>query len=59
MKAGSRIIVIGKHPWTGSTGALVSYGPYGLSFLKLTGWLVRLDNGSECYAREEQLKLVK
>ena len=59
MKAGNQIIVIGKHPWAGSKGVLISHGPYGLSFLKLTGWLVRLDNGTECYAQDGELKLTK
>lgn len=51
LQPGDQVRIVGKHPWQGETGQLVSYGPYGLDFLKLEGWLVKLDNGTECYAK--------
>lgn len=56
LQPGDRVQLLDKHPWRGTTGTLVSYGPYGLDILKLEGWHVRLDeNYGECYAQPDDL----
>jgi hypothetical protein len=59
MKPGDKVAIVGKHPHVGTAGTLVSYGPYGLNFLKLTGWLINLDNGEDCYADTKNIVKIK
>ena len=59
MQIGDRVQIIGKHPWTGTEGTLGVYGSYGLSILKLKGWLVKLDNGQNCYAKPINLQKIR
>jgi len=58
MRPGDRVYISGKkHPHHGESGELISFGRYRLECLNLTGWLLRLDDGShECYAKEADLK---
>ncbi|WP_151087380.1 hypothetical protein [Hymenobacter baengnokdamensis] len=56
LKPGDRALVVGKHPNAGHFVTLVSFGPYGLDFLKLVGWHVCEDEtGLEYYAKEPEL----
>jgi hypothetical protein len=59
LNPGDKVAITGNHPHVGSTGTLVSFGPYGLEILRLTGWYVRLDNGLECYANTKNLTKIK
>jgi hypothetical protein len=53
MKAGDRVVVVGKHPWATHAGTLVAWEKYGLGWL---GWRVALDgNCGECYAATHEL----
>lgn len=53
-KAGDRVTVIGKHPWTSHAGTLVTHERYGLGWM---GWRVKLDgNCGDCYAEPEELR---
>lgn len=54
-KPGQRALVVGKHPHAGSFATLLTYGPYGLDFLQLEGWLARSSEGLEFYCQEEYL----
>jgi len=58
LKTGGKAKVVGKHPHAGCTATLLSYGPYGLSFLNLVGWRCRRDDSptEEFYAKAENLK---
>lgn len=60
LKAGEFVKVVGKHPHAGCIATLLSYGPYGLAFLNLTGWRCRrVDSPSEeFYAKVENLRSI-
>jgi len=59
MKAGDCILVVGKHPHSGTTGKLVAFEPYGPAIFGWKGWRVRLDGDwGECYCKPENLKVL-
>ena len=55
---GDRVLISNSHPHSGSVGTLIEYGPYGLSFLNLTGWKIKGDGGVEFYADDEDFERV-
>ena len=56
LAAGDEVKIIGAHPWSGERGSLIAFEEYGLGW---KGWRVALDNGTECYASNLQLKKVQ
>lgn len=57
---GDRVRLVGKHPHAGTSGTLVSYGPYGPADFGWKGWLVNLENSpvgtDACYAKLSDIK---
>jgi hypothetical protein len=53
---GDEVKIVGAHPWNGERGTLIAFEEYGLGW---KGWRVALENGTECYASNLQLKKVK
>ena len=43
------------HPWSGESGTLISYSPYGLKCLSLKGWLIELRGGHRTYGKPQDL----
>lgn len=52
---GQRALLVGRHTHAGTFVTLVSYGPYGVDFLGLEGWLARADDGQQFYCQVQQL----
>jgi hypothetical protein len=46
------------HPWHNERGATVAFEPYGPSMFGWSGWRVRLENGTECYAKAHELLVI-
>jgi hypothetical protein len=59
MKAGTRVLVIGKHPYATHAGQLVAFEAYGPAVFNWKGWRVRLDgNWGECYCSPENVQVL-
>lgn len=54
---GVRVEVIGKHPWTGHTGTLVSVAEPKTPLMPKMG-RVELDNGNSCFAQSKNLRAI-
>lgn len=56
LQSGEKVTITDKkHPWFNHRGTLLHYGQYGLTFMCLFGWRIKLDNGTECYANTSQI----
>lgn len=55
LKAGTRVVIVGEHPWATHAATLVAYERYGLGWM---GWRVALDEPYqlECYAKPSQIR---
>jgi hypothetical protein len=53
-KIGKQIKLIGKHPWSGETGHVISFEKMGV--LPVMAYKIKLSNGTECFAKPEFVK---
>lgn len=58
LKAGDRVYLFGNHSWADHMGTLVAEEIYGPLFCRKTGWRIKLDNGSSCYAKPSDFSKV-
>jgi hypothetical protein len=57
VQIGDRVLLKTDHPWAHFAGVVIA--PFIPSTLVPSGWTVRLDSGHECYARNDELTVLR
>ena len=56
MEKGDRVVIVGNHPWATHAGELLTWEV--LHPIRTRMWRVVLDEGMECYAKPENIRVV-
>ena len=55
LEKGDRVVIVGDHPWATCAGELLTWEVLPLVRTKM--WRVVLDEGMECYAKPENIRV--